>query len=247
MAPTNDARPSGRPPIRAPEAYEYFTYDHHGPRFRFCVVGNPHTTLALGVDEDRFREDIRRIQLALLFVLPLGLLLTASGSWYFTRRALRPIGMLADLTERINAQGLHERIRVKDGDAEFQRLITVFNGMLERLERSFTQATRFSADAAHELKTPLSLIRMFGELLLLERPTPEEKRKKYLQIIVGESERLTALIANVRLVSISRSIAFTDQPCATNSLASQSSNSGWLGGRPRTPKSFGVVTKPRPK
>lgn len=55
----------------------------------------------------------------------------------------------------------------------------------------------FVANVSHELKTPLSLIRMFGELLLLERVTSDEKRKQYLQIIVGESERLTALIENV--------------------------------------------------
>ncbi|MBK8941853.1 MAG: HAMP domain-containing histidine kinase [Polyangiaceae bacterium] len=55
----------------------------------------------------------------------------------------------------------------------------------------------FVANVSHELKTPLSLIRMFGELLLLDRVTNDDKRKQYLQIIVGESERLTALIENV--------------------------------------------------
>ncbi len=55
----------------------------------------------------------------------------------------------------------------------------------------------FVANVSHELKTPLSLIRMFGELLLLERVKSDEKRKQYLQIIVSESERLTALIENV--------------------------------------------------
>jgi two-component system, OmpR family, phosphate regulon sensor histidine kinase PhoR len=57
--------------------------------------------------------------------------------------------------------------------------------------------SEFVANVSHELKTPLSLIRMFGELLLLERATTEEKKKQYLSIIVGESERLTALIENV--------------------------------------------------
>jgi two-component system phosphate regulon sensor histidine kinase PhoR len=55
----------------------------------------------------------------------------------------------------------------------------------------------FVANVSHELKTPLSLIRMFGELLMLDRPMTEAKRKQYLQIIVAESERLTALIENV--------------------------------------------------
>lgn len=55
----------------------------------------------------------------------------------------------------------------------------------------------FAANVSHELKTPLSLIRMFGELLLAERFKSDEKRRQYLQIIVSESERLTALIENV--------------------------------------------------
>jgi two-component system phosphate regulon sensor histidine kinase PhoR len=55
----------------------------------------------------------------------------------------------------------------------------------------------FVANVSHELKTPLSLIRMFGELLLIDRTDNEEKRRQYLKIIVGESERLSALIENV--------------------------------------------------
>src|SRR5690606_22338463 len=55
----------------------------------------------------------------------------------------------------------------------------------------------FVANVSHELKTPLAFIRMFGELLLLDRIPNDDKRKQYLQIIVGESERLTALIENV--------------------------------------------------
>lgn len=55
----------------------------------------------------------------------------------------------------------------------------------------------FVANVSHELKTPLSLIRMFGELLLLDRVPSDDKRRQYLSIIVGESERLTALIENV--------------------------------------------------
>ncbi len=57
--------------------------------------------------------------------------------------------------------------------------------------------SEFVANVSHELKTPLSLIRMFGELLLMNRAQSEEKRTQYLSIIVGESERLTALIENV--------------------------------------------------
>lgn len=55
----------------------------------------------------------------------------------------------------------------------------------------------FVANVSHELKTPLALVRMFGEILLADRVPSDEKRRQYLQIIVSESERLTALIENV--------------------------------------------------
>ena len=66
-----------------------------------------------------------------------------------------------------------------------------------RERRVGTLKSDFVANVSHELKTPLALIRMFGELLLLERVRSDEKRKQYLSIIVSESERLTALIENV--------------------------------------------------
>jgi two-component system phosphate regulon sensor histidine kinase PhoR len=55
----------------------------------------------------------------------------------------------------------------------------------------------FVANVSHELKTPLALVRMFGELLMTERVASDDKRKQYLSIIVRESERLSALIENV--------------------------------------------------
>ncbi|MFO0547404.1 MAG: HAMP domain-containing sensor histidine kinase [Polyangiaceae bacterium] len=75
-------------------------------------------------------------------------------------------------------------------------LIIVINASLKE-RRVSAMKSEFVANVSHELKTPLSLIRMFGELLLLDRATTEAKRKHYLQIIVGESERLTTLIENV--------------------------------------------------
>jgi two-component system phosphate regulon sensor histidine kinase PhoR len=67
----------------------------------------------------------------------------------------------------------------------------------ERERRLSALKSDFVANVSHELKTPLSLVRMFGELLLSGRVATDDKRREYLQIIVNESERLTALIENV--------------------------------------------------
>ena len=72
--------------------------------------------------------------------------------------ALRPVELLTQATERVTARGLDQRLSADGHTEEFQRLVTVFNQMMDRLERSFHQATRFSADASHELKTPLALL-----------------------------------------------------------------------------------------
>ena len=74
-------------------------------------------------------------------------------------------------------------------------LIVVIGSVKER--RLATLKSDFVANVSHELKTPLSLVRMFGEMLLTDRAPTEEKRKQYLSIIVSESERLSALIENV--------------------------------------------------
>jgi two-component system phosphate regulon sensor histidine kinase PhoR len=74
----------------------------------------------------------------------------------------------------------------------------VFLGFAARNERRLNGLkSDFIATVSHELKTPLSLIRMFGEMLASDRQLPDERRRQYLQIIVRESERLTALIENV--------------------------------------------------
>lgn len=79
--------------------------------------------------------------------------------------------------------------------AAFGLFILILASLKER--RLSALKSDFVANVSHELKTPLSLIRLFGELLLLDRAQSPEKRKQYLSIIVGESERLTALIENV--------------------------------------------------
>lgn len=95
---------------------------------------------------------------ALTIVVPLALMLTALGAWLLASLSLRPVNRLRDAMKTVTQQVLDQRLPSDGEDREFKALIGDYNTMLARLEVSFHQASRFSADAAHELKTPLTIL-----------------------------------------------------------------------------------------
>lgn len=95
---------------------------------------------------------------ALTIVVPLALMLTALGAWLLASLSLRPVNRLRNAMKTVTQQVLDQRLPSAGEDREFKDLIGDYNTMLARLEASFHQASRFSADAAHELKTPLTIL-----------------------------------------------------------------------------------------
>ena len=91
------------------------------------------------------------VQSALTIVVPLALGLTAFGAWLLATLSLRPVNRLRGAMKGVTQQALDRRLPSNGEDREFQGLIADYNTMLARLEASFRQASRFSADAAHEL------------------------------------------------------------------------------------------------
>ena len=91
------------------------------------------------------------------------------------------------------------RLATSGEDREFKELITSYNTMLERLERSFHQASRFSADAAHELKTPLTVLR--GNIERLRRKTSDAEAHAQLSDLLDEVSRLAAITRKLLLLS----------------------------------------------
>jgi signal transduction histidine kinase len=117
---------------------------------------------------------------------------------------LRPIDTLTQTAESITAQGLDRRISGEGVDTEFNRLILVFNGMMDRLEESFKQAVRFSADAAHELKTPLTILQ--GELAeAVQAAEPGSDHQQRMTRLLEEVQRLKSITRKLLLLSLADS------------------------------------------
>ena len=123
-----------------------------------------------------------------------------AGGWLIGQVALRPVNVIARTAESVTAKHLDARIPVAEADAEFRRLIVLINGMLERLERSFRQATRFSADAAHELKTPLAILQAYIERGLQRAPDGSAEQHECAEQL-EEVQRLKVILRKLLLLS----------------------------------------------
>lgn len=135
----------------------------------------------------------------LAVVLPVTAIVLGLLAWLSANLLLRPVRRLATAMAGLSAPDLSQRLASQDFDREFQPLVQAFNTMLRRLERSFVQASRFSADAAHELKTPLTILLGRLELLLAQAPAGEVQGQ-VLQAM-DEVSRLTGITRKLLLLS----------------------------------------------
>lgn len=193
--------PNGEGP--PPQLYEpiYLTLTADGRKWRCGVVGNERgATVRIGVDLARFDEDNAQYRNALFVAFPLALILLAGAGYVLAQRALRPVERITEAAARITARDLHERIPEIRSDEEFDRLVRVMNGMLERLERSFHQSSRFAADAAHELKTPLTILQGQLEQSLQEAGDGSPEQQVYSELL-GEVQRLRSIVRKLLLLA----------------------------------------------
>ncbi len=185
-------------PLKSPE---FFTRDAGGKTWRTAVMGNPYVTLILAADMGEFNDRMAALRNTYFAAMVVVLALVAGSAWLVARRALRPVTMLTQAAERVTAKGLDQRIPATPHEQEFNRLVIVFNEMLARLEKSFAQATRFSADASHELKTPLARLQMELEQAL-ENASADSPQQEIYSSLLDEISRLKAIVQKLLLLSL---------------------------------------------
>lgn len=152
-------------------------------------------------------DDLRQVVM-LLFLT--GLATAGTGAYLLAGQALLPLRRVQRAAERIGGQNLTERVPVPQTGDEVESLATALNAMLGRLEGSFEAQRRFTSDASHELRTPVTAISGHASYLL-RRTNPTGQQQESLKIIQSESERLTNLIASLLQLARSDSGALTLQ------------------------------------
>jgi heavy metal sensor kinase len=133
-------------------------------------------------------------------VFPIGLLLAGGGGWLLARRALRPVDRMAETARRISAEQLAARLEDGGANDELSRLAQTLNEMLGRLDTSFRQIRQFSADASHELQTPLTILKGEIEVALRMPRTPEEYQR-ILKSALEEIDRVARLVEGLLLLA----------------------------------------------
>ncbi|TFE71051.1 sensor histidine kinase [Methylacidiphilum caldifontis] len=138
--------------------------------------------LALGKNMASLYEILTEASHAYLLAFPFALLLSTLGGWWISRKALLPIRNLTSALEQIRASALHRRISIPAQDPDLKRLVSILNEMLARLEEAFQREIRLTADASHELKTPLTILKNELETALQRSDIDLQTEKTFLNL-----------------------------------------------------------------
>ena len=142
----------------------------------------------------RHIQDVQR-QLIILLALgiPFTLVAASAGGWFLASSALNPIDRITRAADQISAQDLHQRLNLNLPNDEVGRLAGTFDKMLARLENAFERQKRFIADASHEMRTPLTILKGDVEVAL-NRPRSVAEYQETLVMVNDTTDRLSALV-----------------------------------------------------
>jgi signal transduction histidine kinase len=167
---------------------------------RFTTAGGHVITIESGQATDVMVIARRRLVISLIFGLPLLLAATAVGGFFLVQRALTPVEAMISAAEALTFNSPRKRLPIAGTGDRIDTLGRTLNRMLDRLDNAYQQASRFSADAAHELRTPLAI--MHGELeLLAATPDLPADMQAAVASILGETERLSQIVKSLIAMS----------------------------------------------
>jgi two-component system heavy metal sensor histidine kinase CusS len=185
--------------VGSPKSYR------RGPKLFSLVTVNEESgsqPYTLQVAQDRSSDELVERNFAVLFIMVLcgSVLASAFIAVIVTKRGLRPLREMTQSVARIGPTHLKERVTPAEWPRELQPLAIAFDDMLKRLDDSFTRLSQFSADLAHELRTPIA--NMIGEAqVALTRDRTAAEYRETIESTVGECERLSRIVDNLLFVA----------------------------------------------
>jgi signal transduction histidine kinase len=183
------------PAVKGPPAKPAYSLADPDLSVYSVPVTNKGTTLAtlqVARSTEAIEHALKQLFLILAFSLPFFLPASAAGGYLLVSRLLRPIDLMTRTARRISAEDLSARIGLPETDDELGRLASTFDEMLARIENSFERHKRFTADASHELRTPVSVMKAIISVTRKRRRSPEEYEQALedLEAVAGQMGNL---------------------------------------------------------
>ncbi len=138
---------------------------------------------------------------AAVIAVLLALLVSIPAGYLLARESLDPVAQMSAQADRIGAENLHERLPVLNANDELGRLARTFNALLDRVANAFEQQRRFMADASHELRTPVAIMRGEAEVALSAENRTRDEYRDALEIVRDAGDRLTRTVNDVFLLA----------------------------------------------
>jgi signal transduction histidine kinase len=181
-------------------AQEIHTRSIEGRRVRMGTFHWSGLTLRVGASMSDVDQIGRNIALGMLSAIPTVLVVIVIGSRWVARRALAPVEAIRQAASSITVRNLAQRLPVPPTHDEIAGLITVLNATFDRLQASFEQSVRFSAEASHHLKTPISVLRAGIEEILTDPDTPEKQQAR-ADALLYQVHQLTSIADDLLLLA----------------------------------------------
>ncbi len=184
-------------PVPPSESVSFLTSNLDSQQYRIAqknaLMDGQLFHISAAVPTEPFDQALDRFRLIEKRFLPLLVILASLLGYWLSSRALAPVNRIILSAEQIGLQNLSQRLEVPKAADELQRLTVTLNAMLERIESSVKRIRQFTANASHDLRTPLSLIRTHAELAL-RRPRADIEYQESLSRILTVSEETTQLV-----------------------------------------------------
>ncbi len=191
------ARPDERPSLRTAEPNEKPVRIYRGP----LVVGGTRCTIVLARSIESRAAVLDTLVGGLMVGIPLWIAATAALGYWLLRRTLSPVARMSAQASSLGATDLSRRLPAPDSADEFGQLAGTLNALLDRLSDALGQQRRFMAEASHELRTPVAVVRGEAEVALATHDFGAARLRESLEVVAQEAASLSGIVEDLFLLA----------------------------------------------